>query len=207
MEENKNNIIIENATFNNTGYNCLEIGLGGTILPNNVTIQNCNFSGTFSNNAISIFGTQNNAEINIIGCHFTSVSNVLRLSNRGNATGVTVTFKDCIIEKWETNPNYAGMILCQDYTSTKSKVDTNNLFAPNKISITIIDCDGPNGAIYFDNDHPETVSGSKDTNQLIYVYRDKASPKLLDYDVEKYPTIICENTGIISSASAPMIEE
>ena len=95
-------------------------------------------------------------------------------------------------EYWNNQQlDYAGMILCQDYTSTKAKVDTNNLFAPSKISISIENCTGPNGKINFGT--PESVSGTGDLNQLLYVYRDKGTPKLLPYtdNADKYPTITC----------------
>ena len=47
-------------------------------------VENLDFNATLSNNAILIFGTQNNAYIQIKNCHFSDVSNCVRLSNKIN---------------------------------------------------------------------------------------------------------------------------
>ncbi len=193
-----NIVEIKNSTFGNNGYNCLEIGLQGDVLPKEITIENCQFTGTFSNNAISIFGTQNDALITIKNCTFANVSNVLRISNRSNAKNVKIIFDGCSVTKWETTPEYAGMILCQDYTSTAAKVDENCLFGNDenlvpKIAIAIKNCTGPNGPISFESE--ESVIGTKDAStQLLYVYRDKGSPKLLEYNDNNllcFPMLVC----------------
>lgn len=131
-------VTINGVTYDSTvtGYNALEIGLSATECPKRIDIENCNFEGTMSNNAILIFGTADNAVINIKNCHFATVSNCLRLSNKLNAKNVVVNVTDCSVDQWETTPEYAGFLLCQDYTSgSAEKEKENNLFGDGKITV------------------------------------------------------------------------
>lgn len=161
-----------------TSYNGLEIGLT-TGLTKGVIIDNVDFDGVFTNNAISIFGTADNAIITISNCHFHQVSNLLRLSNRAN-NRCTINLINCTCDTWETG-TYAGPIICQDYTSQGQ----GNLFAPDKITINIQNLIGPNGKIVSGN--PEDLFGCKNNNQVCYVYVDGTG--FIDYDATKYPTI------------------
>ena len=159
---------------NFSGYNGIEIGLNGTNnLPEEIIIENCQFKGTLSNNAISIFETSDNATITIKNCTFDKVSNVIRLSNKTNATGVKVIIEGGKCSIWEQG-EYAGMIIMQDYTSTSAEeVTTNNLFSPEKLSIEINNFEGPNGMI----EPAEKLSDimcTHDNAQIAYVYADKA---------------------------------
>lgn len=113
--------ILKDSTFDCTGYNAIEIGLNTPKekLPSQITIENVDFNGDLKNNAISIFGTADNAVVTIKNCTFKNVSNCLRVSNKSNATGVVFNIENCVVEKWESNtPAYGGFLICQDYTSS-----------------------------------------------------------------------------------------
>ena len=184
-------VSIKDATFDATSsaYNAIEIGLNSAVstLPKSVLIENCKFEGALSNNAILVFATQDNAVININNCAFENVSNVLRLSNRANAKNVTVNVTNCTVNKWEEKPEYAGFLICEDYTSTTAaSAEENNLFGDGKITVNFINLVGPNGKVTAPSDM-STVCGSKDANQLVYVYRDKSG--LVTYNESKYPVI------------------
>ena len=78
------------------------------------------------------------------------------------------------------------MILCQDYTSTNAEATAvNNLFGDGKITINIINCTHNGSKIEFSD--PADIAGSKNADQIIYVYYDKTG--LVAYDASKYPVI------------------
>ena len=164
-------VIIKDCTSAQLGYNGLEIGLNNTA-PKKVTIQNCDFTGTLSNNAISIFATADNAIITIENCHFSSVSNVLRLSNRTNANNVTVNFVNCSWDHLDSDTAWKGVVICQDYTSvSKAEVIEANRFGNNKIAISFTDCTGENNTpVTLAEDGSSYVTGD---NCLVYVYCNK----------------------------------
>lgn len=177
----------ENMTFDSTQYNGVEIGLSGTKLAKYISFTNCKFSGSFSNNSILIFGTEDNAVVNISNCVFEDVSNVLRLSNRTNVN-CTVNITNCTVNKWESMLAYTGFLLCQDYTSsTTDEADNLNLFGNGKITINFINLTMPNGKKLEAKD-AATICGTQDANQIVYVYRN-ASSSVLSYDSSKYPVI------------------
>lgn len=187
-------VTIKNCDFSQTGYNCVEVGLGNTA-PKNVLIENCNF-GNLNNNSILVFATADNATITIRNCSFGRVSQVLRLSNRTNATGVTVNLINCTIEATDSNLNWP-MILCQDYVAgTGADIKAANRFAPEKITINIIGCEKAGQAITAPADIAE-VCASGDDKGLIVVYNDyenataanKAAPAIVAYDATRYPTL------------------
>ena len=81
------------------------------------------------------------------------------------------------------------MILCQDYTSqTAEEAVANNLFGAGKITVNIINCTHAGQKITFSD--PSTVAGSKNANQIIYVYYDRTG--LVAYDASKYPVITAQ---------------
>ena len=85
------------------------------------------------------------------------------------------------------NPAYNGMIVCEDYTSASAEAaNENNLFAPTKVKINIINCTHNGEKIAFDD--PATVCGTKDANQIVYVYYDKGG--FINYDVDRYPQLV-----------------
>lgn len=151
-----------------------------------VLIDNVKMLGRFDNNAITISGSEDNSVITISNCEFDKISNLLRISNISNSTGVVINIINCSINQWEQNePQWRGMICCQDYTSEDSNAEkTNNLFAPEKIKINITNC---------------SLNGKKlteaDKEDLIYVYRSKEAKEggkgtyRLSDDETIFPTI------------------
>ena len=181
-------VIFKDMTFDSSNvYNGIEIGLStsATTLPKNVIFENCKFTGTFSNNAILIFATQDNAIITLSNCQFDKVSNLLRLSNRTNAKNITVNVVNCSVAQWDTN-QYAGFLICQDYTSSASDVETNNLFGDNKINVNFINLMHKGSKVL-----PADISsvcGTGTVDQVAYVYTD-ASGAIVPYSADKYPVI------------------
>ena len=179
-------VTIKGCNINAKSYNVIEIGLKEDNLPKNVLIDGCEFSGEFSNNAILVFGTSDNAVININNCHFHKVSNLLRISNRSN-TKCTINITNCSCDEWESNLEFTGMILCQDYTSG-SLSESNNLFSPDKIKINISNFTLPNGSKLSMPKDLSTICGSGTSDQIIYVYSE--SEGVVKYnDGSRYPDI------------------
>ena len=169
---------IKNNTFSANGYNSIEIGLKSGYAEK-ITIANCDFSSTCSNNAINIFATADNCVVNIENCHFAKVSNMLRISNQTNVH-CTINIKDCVVDAWETEEvEYTGAVLCQDST-TKGE---GNLFGDGKIKINFFNLTGPNGVVK--GVLPEDVCGTKNEKQLVYVYTDKVE----EYAANVYPVV------------------
>lgn len=164
-------VVVKNCTSSLLGYNGLEIGLNNTA-PKRIIIKDCEFTGEFSNNAISIFATANNCVVDIINCHFTKVSNVLRISNRTNATGVKINFTNCTWDHLEDNLEYKAVVLCQDYTSTsQAETISANRFGNNKVEINFNNCTGEDGNIIT---LPEDSSwAGTGEGKLIYVFANK----------------------------------
>ena len=187
-------VTIKDCDFSQVGYNCVEIGLGNTA-PKNVLIENCRF-GNVSNNSILVFATADNATITIRNCSFGRVSQVLRLSNRTNATGVVVNLIDCTIEATDSDLRWP-MILCQDYVAgTGADIKAANRFAPEKITINIINCEKAGQVITAPASMAE-VCASGDAKGLIVVYNDyenataanKPAAAIVAYDATRYPTL------------------
>lgn len=172
-------------------YNGIEIGLASnSVLPKNILFDNCKFQGEFSNNAILVFATQDNAVITLNNCHFDKVSNALRISNKMNAKGVVVNINNCTVDQWDTRAPWQGFLILEDYTSkSDEEALANNLFAPEKITINF------NNLVYQGKKvMPEDVAsvcGTKDENQVVYVCIDSASDGnyVVAYDKNRYPTI------------------
>lgn len=191
------NIIFKDMTFNSSDvYNGIEIGLSSdnSKLPKNIIFDNCRFEGSFSNNAILIFGTQNNATVTLNNCYFEKVSNALRLSNKSNASGVTVNIINCTVDEWDSNTLWSGFLICKDYTNTESEAQAEeaNLFSPEKIKVNFINLIH-NGEKILPSDIA-SVCGSKDENQVVVVCIDaiQESDYCIKYDANKFPTITFE---------------
>ena len=172
-------VTLTNVKFNDNvnGYNGFEIGLSSDALPKYVNIKDCDFGGTLTNNAILIFGTQDNAVINIENCHFGRISNALRISNKANATNVTINVKNCSVDEWDVRKEWEGFMICEDYTSgTVALEQSNNLFASSKITVNFTNL---------------THKGEKITadyeGQLCYVWYDNGNKK--ETDKNRIPTI------------------
>ena len=177
---------ISNCKFGQTGYNALEIGLSAeTANVKNIVIENCEFADA-SNNSILIFRTAANAVVTIKKCTFGNVSNAIRISNADNHS-VTVNVIDCDIASVDSNLDYTGIVLCQDYTSkTVEDAEANNLFAPEKVKFNFVNVTIGGKKVVAGN--PEEQFGSKTPEQILYVYRD-AGKSLVGYDATKFPAV------------------
>ena len=150
-------------------------------------IDNVKFNSTLSNNAISIFATEDGSVITISNCTFTKCSNPVRLSN---ATGgkVTINLVNCEFTEWDDSNDWAGLLIMQDYTSKSVEaIQTNNLFGPDKVTINVINCTHAGKKITMPEDIA-TVCGTNDAaTQLFYVWSNEEG--LVAYDADRYPVI------------------
>lgn len=181
-------VVVKDMIFDSSNiYNGIEIGLDSKTLPKSILFENCQFLGNFSNNAILIFGTQDNAVININNCYFEKLSNPFRLSNNKNVK-CTLNIVNCKIDNWDVNSPWQGMVIMQDYTSENAEnANTNNLFAPEKININVINTIGPNNKKITMPSDIASICGTGDEKQIFYVWDNYRN--LVPYDVTKYPTI------------------
>ena len=159
---------ITQANIQQSGYNCIEIGLNDTE-PKNIMIDGIDFGGTLSNNVITVFATADNAVLTISNCHVSKCSNFLRLSNRTNHK-LTVNIVNCQIDAWDTNPKWAGFLCLQDYTSANNEAALEaKLFASDKITINLTNVTGPNGKITTPEDMSLAFGSQDPEKQLGYV--------------------------------------
>lgn len=174
-------------------YNGIEIGLASnSVLPKNILFDNCKFQGEFSNNAILVFGTQDNAIITLNNCYFEKISNALRLSNKSNASGVVVNINNCTVDQWETRAPWQGFLICEDYTNkTEEEVNANNLFGDGKITVNFNNL--VHVGVKINPADPASVCGTKNESQVIIVCQDAvAGPEgdyCLSYDAAKFPVV------------------
>jgi len=191
-------VVITNSNLGQSGYNVIEIGLAAGSAPKSVLIKDCDFTGTMSNNAISIFALADNAVVNIENCHFASVSNVFRWSNRTNATGVTFNIKNCTWDSIEPREKYRSVFLLQDYTSANADaVYTNDRFNSTKLTINFIDCVGTDGELIKlgDNETAADRFGTGD-GKLVYLYADKIGKISYADHPEMYPNLTVSTTSV-----------
>lgn len=174
-------------------YNGIEIGLASnSVLPKNILFDNCKFQGEFSNNAILVFGTQDNAIITLNNCYFEKISNALRLSNKSNASGVVVNINNCTVDQWETRAPWQGFLICEDYTNkTEEEVNANNLFGDGKITVDFNNL--VHAGVKINPADPASVCGTKNESQVVMVCQDAvAGPEgdyCLSYDAAKFPVV------------------
>ena len=174
-------------------YNGIEIGLASnSVLPKNILFDNCKFQGEFSNNAILVFGTQDNAIITLNNCYFEKISNALRLSNKSNASGVVVNINNCTVDQWETRAQWQGFLICEDYTNkTEEEVNANNLFGDGKITVNFNNL--VHAGVKINPADPASVCGTKNESQVVMVCQDAvAGPEgdyCLSYDAAKFPVV------------------
>lgn len=174
-------------------YNGIEIGLASNfVLPKNILFDNCKFQGEFSNNAILVFGTQDNAIITLNNCYFEKISNTLRLSNKSNASGVVVNINNCTVDQWETRAPWQGFLICEDYTNkTEEEVNANNLFGDGKITVNFNNL--VHAGVKINPANPASVCGTKNESQVVMVCQDAvAGPEgdyCLSYDAAKFPVV------------------
>ena len=174
-------------------YNGIEIGLASnSVLPKNILFDNCKFQGEFSNNAILVFGTQDNAIITLNNCYFEKISNALRLSNKSNASGVVVNINNCTVDQWETRAPWQGFLICEDYTNkTEEEVNANNLFGDGKITVNFNNL--VHAGVKINPADLASVCGTKNESQVVIVCQDAvAGPEgdyCLSYDAAKFPVV------------------
>lgn len=174
-------------------YNGIEIGLASnSVLPKNILFDNCKFQGEFSNNAILVFGIQDNAIITLNNCYFEKISNALRLSNKSNASGVVVNINNCTVDQWETRAPWQGFLICEDYTNkTEEEVNANNLFGDGKITVNFNNL--VHAGVKINPADPASVCGTKNESQVVMVCQDAvACPEgdyCLSYDAAKFPVV------------------
>lgn len=174
-------------------YNGIEIGLASnSVLPKNILFDNCKFQGEFSNNAILVFGTQDNAIITLNNCYFEKISNALRLSNKSNASGVVVNINNCTVDQWETRAPWQGFLICEDYTNkTEEEANANNLFGDGKITVNFNNL--VHAGVKINPADPASVCGTKNESQVVIVCQDAvAGPEgdyCLSYDAAKFPVV------------------
>lgn len=174
-------------------YNGIEIGLvSNSVLPKNILFDNCKFQGEFSNNAILVFGTQDNAIITLNNCYFEKISNALRLSNKSNASGVVVNINNCTVDQWETRAPWQGFLICEDYTNkTEEEVNANNLFGDGKITVNFNNL--VHAGVKINPADPASVCGTKNESQVVMVCQDAVvGPEgdyCLSYDAAKFPVV------------------
>lgn len=174
-------------------YNGIEIGLASnSVLPKNILFDNCKFQGEFSNNAILVLGTQDNAIITLNNCYFEKISNALRLSNKSNASGVVVNINNCTVDQWETRAPWQGFLICEDYTNNiEEEVNANNLFGDGKITVNFNNL--VHAGVKINPADPASVCGTKNESQVVMVYQDAvAGPEgdhCLSYDAAKFPVV------------------
>lgn len=176
-------IVFRDMTFNsNDVYNGIEIGLNSSKLPKYVLFDNCKFEGTFTNNPIIVFGTADDAIINIQNCSFDKVSNILRLSNKAN-TKCVVNISNCSVNQLETNPEYTGAILCQDYTSKGEEV-ANNLFSPEKITINFKNFKVAGKELVMPTNVQDLFEGP---DKMVYLYNN--TEEVVPYEEGRFPKV------------------
>lgn len=187
-------IVFKDMVFNASEvYNGIEIGLASnSVLPKNILFDNCKFQGEFSNNAILVFGTQDNAIITLNNCYFEKISNALRLSNKSNASGVVVNINNCTVDQWETRAPWQGFLICEDYTNkTEEEVNANNLFGDGKITVNFNNL--VHAGVKINPADPASVCGTKNESQVVMVCQDVvAGPEgdyCLSYDAAKFPVV------------------
>lgn len=175
-------ISFKNMKFSAKSYNGVNIYNASKI-----TFEDCVFDGELRNNCICIFGVQDNTVIDVKNCEFGKVSNAFRFSNDKNAKNVVMNITNCKVSSWDANPEYAGMMICQDYTSkTADECVTNNLFAPEKFTVNVENVIGPDGNTMVDYVKKHGVQ-----NTVVYVWQDKSTPKAIQFSEkpEMYPTV------------------
>lgn len=165
-------------------YNGIECNLTEAAAKS-IIIDGVDFNGPLSNNGVNVFGMADGGVLTIANCHFKKVSNMIRISNRLNTTW-TINLINCVCDEWETNSDYTGAILLQDYISkSAAEVETRNEFS--KLTINIQNLTKPDGTKLTPTDNLSTICGSKDNNQILYVY--DSFHGVRPYDTGIYPTI------------------
>ena len=177
-------INIRDCEINTTkAYNGIEVGLDSTA-PKAVTIDNIDFSGHLTNNAINVFGMAENGVLTISNCHFADVSNVVRISNRLD-THWTINIINCTCDNWDTRDEWRGMMIFQDnYSSTAEEANKKNTFK--KLTVNIQNFTKPDGNKLVATDLAK-ICTTLDENQIFILWDEVRG--YVAYDADKYPII------------------
>jgi hypothetical protein len=181
---------VTDSAIDQTGYNAIEIGLGtgsGPSATKSIVIDNVKFNSALTNNAISIFATEDGSVITISNCTFTKCSNPVRLSN---ATGgkVTINLVNCEFTEWDSSNDWAGLLIMQDYTSKSVEaIQANNLFGPDKVTINVINCTHAGEKIVAPANIADVCGTKNAATQLFYIWSNEEG--FVTYDAERYPVI------------------
>ena len=181
---------VTDSAIDQTGYNAIEIGLGtgsGPSATKSIVIDNVKFNSALTNNAISIFATEDGSVITISNCTFTKCSNPVRLSN---ATGgkVTINLVNCEFTEWDSSNDWAGLLIMQDYTSKSVEaIQANNLFGPDKVTINVINCTHAGEKIVAPANIADVCGTNDAATQLFYIWSNEEG--FVAYDAERYPVI------------------
>lgn len=181
---------VTDSAIDQTGYNAIEIGLGtgsGPSATKSIVIDNVKFNSALTNNAISIFATEDGSVITISNCTSTKCSNPVRLSN---ATGgkVTINLVNCEFTEWDSSNDGAGLLIMQDYTSKSVEaIQANNLFGPDKVTINVINCTHAGEKIVAPANIAEVCGTKNAATQLFYIWSNEEG--FVTYDAERYPVI------------------
>ena len=165
-------VVLSNLTFDSTSklYCPIVINASKTdgVYPSSVVMENVDYCGTVTKNAINIFGSKDDAVITLKNCHFHNCENVIQLFNYPNAKNVTINLIDCSCDLWDTGA-YAGMFCLNEMNSqTEEEMRENNLFGTMKINIERFMC--PNGQYL-----TQATAGMGDGSdtQVCYLYLNK----------------------------------
>ena len=164
------------------------IAIGLTRVPKNIAIDNVDFSNKFKNIPLIIYGVQNDSVINISNVHFAKVKNCIRFSNSANATGVTINIANCTCDQWSPDDEWSGFMVFEDYTSSPSEVETNNLFGDGKITVNIHNLQYQGEVVQKPENIADVCGTAVYPTQLFYMYATKKD-EFIDYDESRWPKI------------------
>ena len=170
-------VTINGVDYRQTGYNAIEVGLNTQ--PKSVIIDSVDVDVAMSNNAFNIFGCQKDGVVTISNCHVKQCSNPIRVSNVLNVP-FTINVVNCKFDKWDTNPEWQGMMIFQDHNAHSAQ-EALERKALAKINVNLINCIGPDG---------QKIEGNAEqlaNNNIIYVWNEQQNR--VGFDVEQYPVV------------------
>lgn len=134
---------IKDCKFTGKSYNFINIGdMNATsTAPRKVVIENVDFSGECTNNAISLYTWADGAEMVIRNCHFAKVSNMLRLGDKKGGK-LSVKIIDCTVDEWDSRAQFAAAVICQDQGTNLEEVKARHIFSDVKIDFVNFVHDG-----------------------------------------------------------------
>lgn len=150
-----------------------------------VIFENCKFLGTYANTPVSFYKHKEGAVFTFNNCYFEECSNPIRFFNDTNhSCVVNITNSEC--KTWETKtPEYGGLIICEDRFKDEDATAANR-FGDGKIVINLTNVTTPYGLLTKPANMSE-ILGSKDSNQIVYVYYHNGG--FVEYDANKYPIV------------------